>query len=72
MESSTLEPISGSLSRRYSTRMVANRADVDRLARKEFATIWKKHRETRHGVQDQGDRDPARASVGETAPTCSA
>lgn len=35
-----MEPISGSRSRRYSTRMVANSAEVDKLARKELATIW--------------------------------
>ena len=33
--------------------MVANRADVDRLARKEFATIWGK--KTRNLSQERSD-----------------
>lgn len=41
LDSSTLEPISGSLSSKYSTRMVANRADVVGFAKKELATIQK-------------------------------
>lgn len=39
LESSTLEPISGRRSRRYSTRIVANRAEVVGFAKKELATI---------------------------------
>lgn len=39
LESSRLEPISGRRSRRYSTRIVANRAEVVGFAKKELATI---------------------------------
>lgn len=42
LESSTLEPISGSRSRRYSTKMVAKRAEVVGFAKKELATIYKR------------------------------
>lgn len=42
MESSTLEPISGSRSRRYSTKIVAKRAEVVGFAKKELATIYKR------------------------------
>lgn len=42
LESSTLEPISGRRSRRYSTKMVAKRAEVVGFAKKELATIYKR------------------------------
>lgn len=42
LESSTLEPISGSRSRRYSTKIVAKRAEVVGFAKKELATIYKR------------------------------
>lgn len=42
LESSTLEPISGSRSRRYSTKMVAKRAEVVGFAKKELATIYER------------------------------
>ena len=46
LESSTFEPISGRRSRRYSTRIVAKRAEVVGFARKELATICQNERRT--------------------------
>ena len=46
LESSTLEPISGRRSKRYSTRIVANKAEVVGFARKELATICQNEKPT--------------------------